>query len=113
MAPLILTLSLSHSVLVDETASETVFSVCFSPDGELLATGARDGVVRVSSRTPMLAIIIAVIVFKANAQHRTTSGALGLGHRQEANLPQIPGSHQGDLLDNFLVGQEISRLWVW
>jgi len=82
-----LTLSLLHSTLVHETTVQFVLSVCFSPDGKLLATGAEDGVVRVSSGTFILAIVITVtIIFDVNAQHRTTSGALDLGHRQEANL---------------------------
>ena len=69
--------------------------------------------VRVSSRLLMLAIVIVVfVVFEANAQHRTTSGALDLGHLQEANPQQFPGSHPADLLAHFLVGWEIDRLWV-
>jgi len=109
---LALTLSLLHSVLVHET-SESVLSVCFNPDGKLLATGARDGAVRVSSRTFMVATVITVvIVFKANAQHRTASGTLDLGHCQEANPQHIPGSHPVDLLARFLVGREIDRLRV-
>jgi len=72
---LALTPSLLHSVLVDETADYTgvlyIWDVSFSPDGKLLATAAKDGVIRVSSRTFMLAIVIAVIVtFEPNAQHR-------------------------------------------
>jgi len=70
-------------------------SVSFSPDGRLLATGAGDGVVRVSSRIIMLGVVIAIIIiFEANAQHRMIFGALDLGYRQEANLQNIPGSHQ-------------------
>jgi len=60
MGPLALTPSLSHSALVDETSSATVWSVCFSPDGKLLATGVGDGVVQVGSGTFVLAIVIAV-----------------------------------------------------
>jgi len=63
----------------------TIWSICFSPDGKLLATGTWNGAVQVSSRTFMLAIIIAVIIFGANAQYRTTFGALDLGYCQEAN----------------------------
>ena len=41
------------SVLVDEAASKTgdlyIRSVCFSPDGKLLATGAEDKQIRVST----------------------------------------------------------------
>ena len=51
MRPLVLTPSLLHSVLADKTAGKFIWSVCFSPNGKLLATGAEDGVVRVSSRT--------------------------------------------------------------
>ena len=70
-------------------------SVSFSPDGRLLATGAGDGVVRVSSRIIMLGVVFAIIIiFEANAQHRMIFGALDLGYRQEANLQNIPGSHQ-------------------
>jgi len=44
-----LTPSLLHSVLVDEPENRYLkWSVCFSPDGKMLATGAADGVVRVS-----------------------------------------------------------------
>ena len=47
------------SVLVDEAASKTgdlyIRSVCFSPDGKLLATGAEDKQIRVSTpRTSVL-----------------------------------------------------------
>ena len=85
MGPLALTPSLLHSVLIDGTANITT-SVCFSPDGKLLATAAVDGVVRVSSTILMLAIFIAVIIiFEPNAQHRSNFGPLDLGHRQEAN----------------------------
>ena len=52
MEPLALTRSLLDSVLVDETADNTndlyIRSVCFSPDGKLLATGAEDKTIRVS-----------------------------------------------------------------
>ena len=41
-----------HSVLIDEEASKTgdlyIRSVCFSPDGKFLATGAEDKQIRVS-----------------------------------------------------------------
>ena len=44
--------SLLHSVLFDETTDGyRNWSVCFSPDGKLLATAAGDGVVRVSWRS--------------------------------------------------------------
>jgi len=86
MGPPALTPSLSHSVLVHETEGNFIRGVCFNPDGKLLATGAWDGVVRVSSRTFVLAIFIPVIIiFEPNAQHRSTFGPLDLGHRQEAN----------------------------
>ena len=90
--PLALTSSLLHSGLVHGTMS--IYSVCFSPDGKLLATGADDGVVRVSSRITILAIVIAVIIiFGANAQHGMIFGALDLGYCQGGNLQNIPGSH--------------------
>jgi len=113
MGLMALTPSLLYSVLVDETASAIIWSVCFSPGGRLLATGAKDGVVRVSPRTPVLAIVVAVIViFEPNVQHSTTFGALDLGYLWEANPQHISGSHQGCLLARFLVGREICRLWV-
>jgi len=113
MGLLALTPSLLHSVLVHETMAKVIRSVCFSPNGRLLATGAEDGVVRVSSRIIMLEIVVVVIIFfEANAQHRMMFGALGLGHRQGVDPQQIPGSHQVDLLARFLVGREIARLWV-
>ena len=58
MGPLALTPSL-HSDLVHEATSNCIWSVSFSPDGKLLATGAEDGVVRVSSRIIILVIVIA------------------------------------------------------
>jgi len=89
--PLVLTLSLLYSVLVDETIDHTdvmyIWDVCFSPDGKLLATAAGDKVVRVSSRTFVLAIATAVIIiFEPNAQHRTTFGAprFGISPRGES-----------------------------
>ena len=94
MGPLALTSSLLHSVLVHETISRAIRGISFSPDDKLLATGAEDRVIRVSSRTFMSAIIIVVIiVFEANAQHRMIFGALDLGYRREANLQNIRGSH--------------------
>lgn len=46
------TITLSHSVLLDETTTRTgdlyIRSICFSPDGKLLATGAEDRQIRVS-----------------------------------------------------------------
>ena len=59
----------------------------------------------------MSAIVIVIIVFEANAQHKTTFA--DLGHRQEADPQNIPGSHPCDLLARFLVGREVDRLWVW
>jgi len=113
MGPLALTPPLLHSVLADEPVGKIIQSICFSPDGKLLAIGAEDGVVRVSSRNLMLAIVTAVtIIFEANAQHSATFGALDLGYRQEANPQHIPGSHRGGLLGRFLIGREIARLWV-
>ena len=69
-------------------------SISFSPDDKLLATGAHDGVIQVSSRIFMSAIImVVIIVFEANAQHRMIFGALDLGYCREANLQNIQGSH--------------------
>ena len=94
MGALALTSSLLYSALVHETTSEAILSISFSPDDKLLATGAEDSVIRVSSRIFMSAIIIVVIiVFEANAQHRMILGPLDLGYRREANLQNIQGSH--------------------
>jgi len=113
MGPLALTPSFSHSTLVHETTVKYILGICFSPNGKLLATEAWDGVVRVSSETFMLAIVTAAtIILEANAQHKTTSGALDLGHRQEENLQQFSGSHWVDPVACFLVGREIDHLWV-
>ena len=55
-----LTVVVLSSVLVDETADNAndlyIRSVCFSPDGKLLATGAEDKTIRVrpSTRAPPL-----------------------------------------------------------
>ena len=111
--PLALTSSLLHSGLVHETMSVSIYSVCFSPDGKLLATGALDRAVRVSSRIIILAIVIAVIIiFGANLQHRMTFGTLDLGYRQEADLQNISGSHRYSPLGHFLVGWGVGFLWV-
>ena len=101
-----------HSILVNEATAGFFWSVCFSPDSKLLATGAGDGVVRVSSRAFTLARIIAVVIFQANAQRRTTLDTLDLGYCQEANPQKIPGSHPGDPLARVLVGREIACLRV-
>ena len=85
MGPLSLTPSLFRSVLVNEFTGGAISSICFSPDGKLLATGTRTGTIQVSSRTFTLAIVIAVVIFEANAQHRITFGVLDLGYCQEAN----------------------------
>ena len=93
MGPLALTPSL-HSDLVHGATSRYIRGVSFSPDGKLLATGADDAAVRVSSGTFVSAIVIVVImVFEANAQHSTFFDTLDLGYRQEANLQNIQGSH--------------------
>ena len=113
MGPLALTPSLFHSVLFDENGGTFIWSVCFSPDGKLLATATSDGVVRVSSGTFVLAIVIAVtIIFEANAKHGTTFGTLDLGYHHKANPQRIPGSHKRGLLGRFLAGREIPRIWV-
>ena len=113
MGPLALTSSLLHSALVHETTSGAILSISFSPDDKLLATGAEDRVIRVSSRIFMSAIImVVIIVFEANAQHRMIFGAPDLGYRREANLQNIPGSHQGSPLGHFLVGWGVGFLWV-
>ena len=112
MGPLALMPRLLYSFLIDTNADEYVWSVCFSPDSKLLATGAGDGVVRVSSRAFTLASIIAVVIFQANAQRRTTLDTLDLGYCQEANPQKIPGSHPGDPLARVLVGREIACLRV-
>ena len=113
MRPLALIPSLLHSALVDGIEYRVIWSVCFSPDGKLLATGCGGGVVRVSSRTFMLAIFIAaIIVFEVNAQPGATFGAPDLGYRLGKHPLQIPGSHPGGFLARFLVGREICHLWV-
>jgi len=90
-----------------------ISSVCFSPDGKLLVTGAWDGLVRVSSGTFMLAIVTAaIIILEANAEHRTTSGGLDLGHCQEASLRQFRGLCNVDPIARIFVGREIDHLWV-
>jgi len=112
MGSLALIPSLFHSSLAHKPVNIITRSVCFSPGGKLLATGAVDGVVRVSSRTFVLAIVLAVtIIVEANAQHGATFGTLDLGYRHQANHQQIPVSQRG-LLCRFLVGREIPCLWV-
>lgn len=63
------------SVLVDENASKQgdlyIRSVCFSPDGKYLATGAEDKQIRVGA-------LVSPCRSSAN-------GAIDLGHRQEAH----------------------------
>ena len=110
--PLALTPSL-HSDLVHGATSRYIRGVSFSPDGKLLATGADDAAVRVSSGTFVSAIVIVVImVFEANAQHSTFFDTLDLGYRQEANLQNIQGSHRFSPLGHFLVGWGVGFLWV-
>jgi len=112
MGPLALTPPLLHSDLVHENKSKVIRSVCFSPDGKLLATGAEDGVVRVSSRIMLAIFITIIIIFGANAQHRMVFGTLDLGYQQAANLQNIPGSHQYSPLGHFLAGWVVGFLWV-
>jgi len=86
MGSLALIPSLLHIALVHEPVNKIIWSVCFSPDGKLLATGAEDGVIRVGPRTFVLAIVLAVtIIVEANAQHGATFGTLDLGYRHQAN----------------------------
>ena len=72
--PLTLTVIVLHSVLVDETADNSndlyIRSVCFSPDGKLLATGAEDKTIRVSHGTLLLMMITAATVgFECSTKH--------------------------------------------
>lgn len=103
--------------MVDETADSTndlyIRSVCFSPDGKLLATGAEDKTIRVRS-------IISILCYHDRYYPRIEMlnmmrvfGTLDLGYRQEANPQHVPGPHPGNLLPRFLDGREVDRLWVW
>lgn len=98
----------AHSILVDENADSSndlyIRSVCFSPDGKLLATGAEDKTIRVRSR---LGVII------PESKSLKIFRALDLGYREEENPQHIPGSHSRDLFARVLVRREVDCLWVW
>lgn len=88
------------SVLVDEAATKTgdlyIRSVCFSPDGKYLATGAEDKQIRVRPFLPGLC----VIVFDIADIYGKMCALLyvDLGHCQAENSALVRGSHAGDLL---------------
>ena len=77
------------SLMVDETM-QTYFGVhlqeiCFSPDGKLLVSGARDGVIRVCSGPCTLHDVSQFLFSSQGAQCVAVFEALGLGYHQGAN----------------------------
>lgn len=47
-----------------------------------------------------------MIILETSAQRITAFGSIDLGHRQEEDPQQIPGSHTRDILPRVLVGRE-------
>ena len=56
---------------MDDTDDMKINSVCFSPDGKLLATVAKDNMIRVRSRfcTFMITIPTVILEFKCSTYH--------------------------------------------
>jgi glucose repression regulatory protein TUP1 len=78
-------------------------SVCFSPNGQMLATGAEDKIIRVSRHI---------------GTHRETSGVItdivtGMGHCYKADSASILRSRAGHLLSRLCFGRAIHRIGIW
>lgn len=108
----------TYSVLVDEEASKTgdlyIRSVCFSPDGKYLATGAEDKQIRVCV---LLAIFVCPFRFATTPCRHRVSFRLpfifgrfacdlhtltDLGHCQEAHPECVRRAPAGNLLPRLL-----------
>ena len=91
-------------MLVDEEATKTgdlyIRSVCFSPDGRYLATGAEDKQIRVSRCLLYLQSLLSL----------SAVGVIDLGHRQETYPEYVRRPPAGNLLPRLLERRALDRV---
>lgn len=88
--------------LTDNTTNQDgdlyIRSVCFSPNGKFLATGAEDKIIRVSSACECVPV-------------SATNIELGLGHCHQAHPSPVLWPRAGHLLSRLRVRRTSHRLW--